>query len=277
MSTNKELADRIDKIEEHLRAKPIDVPKETKWSQTAWTWITTNKGVSGFLALVLALIGAWFSYWLFHKDEIWNHAVDYRIDQILKSPGGVNETLSKIQQTTTSTDASLKTISPFIQDLVKHQFENTSKLSASTFQQRLPAIRDLLAVAKDQKVKIEPTVTAALSKQLLKVPPEVTDFWKVAGDLISYRSFNTASWTPAENLPNCTDSPPPITTQTMPFTLEGQPHKLQQNFGEYRYCRIALDSPTDGERLKSLLLVMFRVSFSINASSSITVVRSESR
>ena len=253
MPTNKNLTDRIDKIEAQLRIKPIDAPEETQWLQTAWMWITTNKVVSGFLALLLALIGAWFSYWLNHKDEVFNRAVDYRIDQILKSPGGVSQTLSKIQETTTSTDSSLRTLTPFIQDLVKHQFENTSKLSAATFQKRLPAIRDLLAVAKDQKVKVEPTVTAALGKQLLKVPSGSNDFWAVAGDFISYRSFITVSWAPSENLPNCTDSQPTITTVTQPFTLEGQPHELRHNLGEYRNCRVTLDSPTDGERLRSLL------------------------
>ena len=112
-------------------------------------------------------------------------------------------------------------------------------------------MRNLIAVAKNQGIKIEPGITTSLSKKLLRVQPDSPDFWDVAGVLISYRSFNTTSWTSPANLPNCTDSRPYIDTFSPGATSGGL--KLEVKLGSYRDCRLTLDSPQDGERLNLLL------------------------
>lgn len=260
MASNKEqkqfdaINARLDAIDQTLLIRP---KARSRW-RIGYEWVINHKGTSSILAVILCLVGVfgggYFKHWLDHKDDNWNRSVDDRILKVLSLPGGVNETLSSVKQTTTSTDATLKALSPFIQDVIRHQFESASKLPAAALQGRLPAIRNLLAVAKNQDLKIEPGITDSLSEKLLQVQPSATDFWQTAGDLISYRSFNAMSWNPSANLPNCVDFPPAITNQSVSFFLGGKPHKLQVSLATYRDCRITLDSPVDGEKLQSLLL-----------------------
>ena len=224
-------------------------PKPPNWWRARYQWAIAHKGTSLILAVMLCFVGGYFKYWLDHRYDY----IDTRVEKVLSAPDGVKATLSKLEQSTAAADATLKTLSPFIQDVIRHQFESASKLSAVELQQRLPAIKDLLAIAKDQNVKVEPELPARLGEKLLHVHADAPDYWSVAGDLISYRSFNQVAWTRSENPPDCADLPPVITTENLSFMLDGRPQKLQAKLGEYRECRITLDSPRDAERLNSTL------------------------
>jgi len=208
---------RLDKIEQELGMRP----KPPSWWRARYEWVIAHKGTSLILAVVLCIVGifggGYFKYWLDHRSDPLND----RIEKVLSAPGGIKGTLSSVQLTVTATDATLKALSPFIQDVIRHQFESVSKLSAAELQGRLPAIRNLLAIAKNQDVKIKPEIPAGLGVKLLQVQPSAPDFWPLAGDLISYRSFNTVAWTHSASLPNCVDLPPVITTQAVSFMLGG--------------------------------------------------------
>jgi len=205
----------------------------------------------------LAGIGNWVLNHERRTEETWNRAVDLRVAEVLKSQG-VNDALSKLQQTSTETNTVLKTLEPFIQDIVRHEFESASRMPPREIGLKLSAVRDLLAVARNQQIKVDPAITTALSKHLLDVPPNATYFWQVAGELISYRSINSAPSISAlssnTRLGNCTDLEPNITTQTISFIDEkGHPFAMKHNIGVYNNCQIELDSPTDGDRLNSFL------------------------
>jgi hypothetical protein len=188
--TNRERLDehdsRLVKIEVALSLKPPE-PKRSFLKQK-YDLLVNHKGTSLFLAVILCAVGLFGKYWLDHRNEWWNHDVDARIDLAINAKGGIRETLGAVQQTVNRTEATLNALQPFIHDVVQHQFKSASKLPAATLRERLPAIGNLLSVAKNQEVKIAPGIADSLSKKLLQIEPESSDFWQVAGALISYRS-----------------------------------------------------------------------------------------
>jgi hypothetical protein len=243
----KEIFGRLKSLEEKSTSPP---PGANRLIGSTWVWVRRNKLLS---TLFTGLLVAGFSYWLQHRNDGFNRDVNERIATYLSAKGGINDQLTGIQTTVTASESSLKTLTPFIQDVIRHQFESVSKLSASVLQERLPALRNLLAVAKNQDVKIEPTISANLSQSLLQIQADAPGLVEASGDLISYRSFSSASWPSSLDLLSCTDRAPEITTLHQKFKVEGIPHELNANLGVYRNCRVTLDSPTEDERLKRVL------------------------
>jgi len=87
--------DRLDKIEATLEN---GLPKNS--TARAYQWAINHKGTSLILAVILCVAGAYFTYWLDHRNDGFNDAVDARIAKVLSSPGGVNETLKEVRDTT---------------------------------------------------------------------------------------------------------------------------------------------------------------------------------
>jgi hypothetical protein len=199
------------------------------------------------LALIIGVGGwfasGWFKYYLDHRYDF----IDAMITQNLSAKGGIKETLARI-------DTTLATLQPFIQDVIHHQFESASNLPSAALGQRLPALKNLLSVAKNQEVKIDPQIVNKMSEKLASIPARPLDYWQTVANLVSYRSFNTVSWSPQATLPKCTDSAPETTPIVANFMTEGKPSQLTTKLGTYRSCRITLDSPEDGTHLNSLLL-----------------------
>jgi hypothetical protein len=144
-------------------------------------------------------------------------------------------------------------LQPFIHDVIDHQFENASKLPSQAFQERLPAIKNLLAVAKDQNVRIDPEVMDTLRKKMLGIQVKSPEFWPAAAELISYRSVNalpSQQTTPSSSgLPNCTDSPPkgPI------GDIDSNYHMTKLHNPYYENCKFTIDSATDDDRINDYL------------------------
>jgi hypothetical protein len=251
VATNKELIEaldgRIKTIEQELKIRP----KPKSRLHAIIEWAGKNKIVAGISSLLIVFGSVYFGYWLEHKNDAWNSAVDSRIRQVLETAGGINETLSKVKETTNDTNATLKALTPFIHDVIQHQFESASKLSTKELQGRLPAVRELIEVAKNQKVKVQPEVTASLIKKLLGMQPEPLGFWGVGAALISYRSLSSTSWTPPSNLPDCIDLKPE--TGDFSLNIANKENAMKQRLAGYHDCRLTLDSTKDGEHLNSLL------------------------
>ncbi len=257
--SNKERLDaidsRLDRIDTALGLKPPK-PKSAfvQFRDDPWQKIKAHKTtIIPIVAIAVGLggwfVNGWFRNYLDHRYDF----VDGMIANNLSKPGGIKETLGNVQDTTTRIESSLETLKPFIHDVILRQFENASKLPIATFQQRLPALKDLLSVAKNQKVKIDPKIVNQMGGKLTELPTRPTDYWQAAANLVSYRSFNTTSWTPQANLLNCTDTAPETATITAPLTSAAGKLELKASMGEYRNCRITLDSPQDGKHLNSLL------------------------
>jgi hypothetical protein len=146
------LENRLEGVEQALGLRPSP-PKLSYWRRK-WNWISNNKGDSAVFLVILTVGGAFLAYWLEHRAEWQNKEIDGRINFVLSQPKGVQEALNNVQQTVQSVDASLKTLAPYIHDTVTKQFENAANLPPAVLQERLPAVKDLLAVAKDQNIRV---------------------------------------------------------------------------------------------------------------------------
>ena len=192
--------ERLDKIEatlESLSPKP-NVGKIAR----SWQWIINHKATSIILSVILCVAGAYLKYWLDHRNDGFNDAVDARVSKVLSAPRGVNDTLKEERDTTNKTQAELETLQPFIRDVITHQFESTSKLPVNALGERLPAIRNLVALARNQNVKVPTDVIASINQKLISTDKGAKEYWPAAAELISYRSelLHPSNGT---SLPNC--------------------------------------------------------------------------
>lgn len=189
------LNSRIDELRERVKKLEITPPSDSR--PASWLHRVVERArvhrlasilISATFLITVTLGGAWFGHFLEHRNDGFNDAVDGRIKATLAARGGVIETLTNIQKTADETRTTLKTLQPFIEDIITHQFESVSKLPNQTLARRLPAVGNLIAAARDRKVKVATTTVSALSAKLASVPQTSPSFWPVAAQLINYRS-----------------------------------------------------------------------------------------
>ena len=246
--TNKErldgLENRLGEIEIALGLKPPK-PKSAfrQFREHLWQQIKTNKTtIIPIVAIIVAVAGwfasGWFRYYLDHRYDF----IDGMISTNLSAKGGVKETLAAVQQTVNRTETTLATLQPFIQDVINHQFESTSKLSTAALQERLPAVQHLLASARDQRVKADTKVLDALTQKLSAANTSAVGFWPTAAEFISYRSALTHEdlVNLSNSMPKCTDQPPHLATVAQ-YTPAGST-SLSINPAYYENCQLQLDS-----------------------------------
>jgi hypothetical protein len=186
---------RLEGIERVLELKPPE-PRSAfaQFLGHVWQWAVANRSWVIPAAAILVAIGGWFGnplfkYWLDHRDDDLNHKIDIRIDTALKAPGGVLATLSDVQKTTNETNTSLRTLQPFIHDVISHQFEDVSKLPTRALLERIPAVKNLLAVATDQDVKVDPRIVAKTGEKFIGASANNPAAWEGALATADYRSF----------------------------------------------------------------------------------------
>jgi hypothetical protein len=261
MATNKERLDaidhrlegidgRLDRIDAALGLKPPSPPRRVGARAIDWlkanTWISIPSGVVVSIALAL------FGYWLNNHTMWFNQDVDGRVKSVLNEPNGVQQTLTDIQKTVTETKTKLETLEPFIQDIVRHQFDNAANLTPKTLGQRLPAIRHLVAVAQNQQITVDTQVVGRLADNLHSVKSDAPEFWPAVGELINYRSFNfnqSILELLTKQLPDCLDTDPG------PAIIAAVQSDTQMTVTKpvFRDCRLTLDSASDDERLYKLV------------------------
>jgi hypothetical protein len=264
MATNKEtLQDhegRLQGIETQLGIKPPP-PTKNKWERSK-EWMRANPWVAWPLAITLSLLTIFGGYWLNHHKEWWNHDVDERVLIVLNETNGVAQTLHDIQQTVNATKSRLDTLEPFIQDVIKHQFESASKLPTATLQERLPAVQHLLEVAKEQQVKVDPVAFGRLSAKLQAIKVTTGGFWPAVGGLISYRSFLVG-----QDVAGLSQSALPVCTDRNPGGMEVDSVKVNPIAGDkehnnatitienakYADCTLTLDSPEQADKINWIL------------------------
>jgi hypothetical protein len=203
-----------------------------------------------FAAVILGVLVLWREI---NKDHF-NLSVDDRID---KKQLAIYTKLGEMDTKLTSISASLDTLKPFIEELVKREMAKAAALPEKEFRANLAAVQHLIATARSQKVSVDPSLVAKLGQKILAIQPRVPDFWSVSAELVSYRSFNTAPFNTTSDaeafsrrgLPECTDSPP----VPMKITEVISPEQARVSRGLYENCRIALDSPQDDDRLNKYL------------------------
>jgi hypothetical protein len=179
---------RLDSIEARIGSLEKQAPGKPSGISKAFQWGVHHKGQSAIYALVLCLLsifgGSPFSHWLDHREDSLNESIDRRLER----PDGVNASLKRIEQKEDVTNATLVALQPFIQDLVRHQMDSVSKLSPEVLERNLPAVTNVLQVARSENVQIHPDLSDSLRKNFLQVPQDAAGYWPAAAELVSYRS-----------------------------------------------------------------------------------------
>jgi hypothetical protein len=181
------LEDRLDRIEGALALRPPDPPPLPLYRRL-WRRVLEHKALSIVLCVFSVVAGGLFTHWLDHRNDGFNDAVDKRIGSALNAPGGIAQTLRDVNTTTQRTDATLQALKPFIQDIVTRQFENAAELSPQALVTTLPAVNNLLAIAKDQQVKVDPGLITKLGRELVAASGQHPAAWNAAIASIDYKS-----------------------------------------------------------------------------------------
>jgi hypothetical protein len=226
---------RLDAIEasfELVRKKPSG-PIE-QFRMQLWQWIKTHKTVIFSIAGIVVSVSGWFGsglfkYWLDHRDDGFNLAVDGRVKAALKESGGVSETLHQVKEIVERTENKLDILLPFINDVINRQFIDVSNLSAHEFQDRLPAVSHLLAVARIQNYHASESATENLRSKLLRANSTSPGYWPVTSEFISYRSIGTGTSITAP----CRE---PASIGAVPLTEHFDPNGPVAGFIVYRDC-----------------------------------------
>jgi hypothetical protein len=202
--------------------------------------------IVALISLVVTIIGlpimllTWIEP---HLENDQKNEISLEVGNQLKDPiakmEDANSHLAKIEGT-------LDELKPFIHDVISHQFENVAKLPAQAIGERLPALANLFAIAKDQGIKMNPEVATSLSAKLLKINSNAPDYWPLLGNFVSVRSPERNL---AEGLPDCVDSrPKPSEIPTSMSDSSSWSHfKIMPSI--YTNCRFTLDSERDSQLL----------------------------
>lgn len=230
---------------------PLDVlserVKEWAWKKK-WKIVKWVAGASS--AILVGSLSLGYKIWP-HIESASSSWVDGRIAGQLKQPG---EKLDKLDKDVSAIKVQLDTLNPLINGLLLQRLSNSAALPQRQFEQRLPDIKKLIALAQERGVKADPSLLGRVSQKLLNINPRAPDFWPVSAELVSYRSSNGATSNilqlASAKLPDCTDSLP----QPMKVAEVLNEHQIRLSRGLYENCRITLDSAQDNDRLNSYLL-----------------------
>lgn len=251
--TNKQLIDalslRVDAVEGALNLPPR-TPRTKHFFAQKWEWIVNNKGTSLLLAVVLTGAGILINRYLAMGDKYSDLHIDARVDTKLVD---VNKTLGEVKTQLTTIETTLNTLHPFIEDLVRREMDKAAALSPTDFQKRLPAVKNLLSVARGQGIAVNQNILNRLGSKFLRVPANSQEFWQASAELVSYRSFNAASpqsrQLESTVLPNCADGPP----APMRIAQVLGPQKAILQRALYENCRLTLDSEQDAQHINAFL------------------------
>jgi hypothetical protein len=192
---------RLDGIEERLNqietllGPRLPKPRSAfqQFREHLWDQVKRHKGTIIPLAAIFVgvlgwFVSGWFKYYLDHRYDFVNEMISTN----LKAKGGVNDKLDQIQQTADSTKTTLQALQPYIHDTVQRQFENVAKLPTATLMQRIPALKDLVAVAKNQNVAIDPNIVTEVGKKLVDASSDNAEAWGAVLRWVDYKSFNNS-------------------------------------------------------------------------------------
>ena len=245
--------ERIDGIESRLKALERG-PALLSSDAPPSFWVKNKRKLIGacvtLATLVLTFMGFWYPVHNDHDKEDFNLRVDARIDGKEK---GINTKLGEMDSKLASIASSLDTLKPLIEDLIRREMDKAASLPQSEYRAKLPVIKHVLSAARQQAVTVNPKLVRQVEQKLISVQPRVPEFWPTSANLVSYRSFNTASKEVQQlstaGLRNCTDSPP----EPMRITKVVDPHTINFSRGLYENCRVILDSAQDDERINNFL------------------------
>jgi hypothetical protein len=193
---------RLHEIESQLGIKPPTPRKTLK--ERLKEWVKANPWIKVAVPIILPVLTVLLAYWLDHRTEWWNKDVDARVTIVLEKPGGVQETLKQVRDTVDRTDERLKTLEPFIHEVIQRQFENVAKLPTGALMQHIPGLNNLVAVAKNQNVTVDSKIVTEVGTKLVDASRENVEAWDAALRWVNYKSFNNSF---SSSLPDTTNEP----------------------------------------------------------------------
>jgi hypothetical protein len=180
---------RLKNLEGGLPFHPSPAVSGQGWWSRAWTWITNHKVASASFALsiILCFVGIYGKYYLDHKDDGTIAIADKEISK------NVTPVLNDLDRKVTETQTTLKTLQPFIEDLVRREMDGAAALPRAELQKKLPIIRDVVSVARVQSVAVDQKVVARLGDNLFEAASASKSdgsklAWEVASQVLGYYS-----------------------------------------------------------------------------------------
>lgn len=130
-----------------------------------------------------------------------------------------------LQSDVSTLKGQMATLLPFLQMVVQKEMKTLASLPVHDFQDSLTRVNVALAAAKATQTEIPTSTIGDLRSKLVQVSRSTPYYWGTATALIGYKSKLLPN-----NLPNCFDKPPVMTTQTAiprqmhyPFELKVTP------------------------------------------------------
>jgi len=216
---------RLDQMAQHLnrvdgRLGIVETPK-AGWAARVAFWISNNKSAAALiaiLAILVAILGIFaspvFGYWLEHRND----AVEDEVKKVLSAPGGVFDSLGRVQGKADAATTSLDDLKPFIHDVIAHQFEKASELSTDALVKHIPAVQHLARAALDQKIAVPSPQAQALGEKMAQLANASTvapALWSASSAVANYRAeLENGKFFPMRTLPDCSKVQP---TQTSNF------------------------------------------------------------
>lgn len=197
-------AERLSAIEQRLddiEKKPLgQVRSGVAFIKRHWGWsITVGLAAA---TVIVTIIGIWYPASKAHEAEDFSLRVDARIgNKIGNQLSGLDTKVTKIQ-------TSLDDLKPYIESLVRRDFERTAKLPPDELKNELRDVQHLAPVARDQATLLNPVTVNRVADKLLALQSRPSDFWPTASALINYRSFLGAPEEYEKTPPTCNTLPP---------------------------------------------------------------------
>jgi hypothetical protein len=129
----------------------------------------------------------------------------------------------------------MATMLPFLQMVVQKEMKTLASLPITDFQNSLARVNVAFAAAKSTKADIPSSTIGDLRSKLVQVSKSTPYYWGTATALIGYRSIQLPN-----NLPNCFDKDPVMTTlQAIPKHIT-YPFDLKITPPTYQHCKVDL-------------------------------------
>jgi hypothetical protein len=228
----------LNKLKERVQALEDTGPK---------SWIERHK----IWALLISLACLLLAVFTFLEHDV-------RLEVKSQLTDGLKDPSAKIEKIATEVQTINDTLNDWKEFVLPQVLKHSASLPQDQFDKSLPQLRAAISAARKQDVKISNTVIESLQTKLMASSSVSPDFWPTISQFISYRSIaafpEEANRLLSQQIPNCVDVAPhePVVLSVRPAT-SGEQAQVALSHQVYENCRFRLDSPTDDEKINTVL------------------------
>jgi hypothetical protein len=150
--------------------------------------------------LLAALVGAVIAYrtwWEPHVESELHNTVNNSIEAKFEQ-SHFDQVVGDVQ----AMKGRLDEMDGFLRLLTERELHQQATLSKSEFENQIPTIAATVSAARLVHTSAPPDLITDISKKLAAAAPTAPDYWKAAGELLSYRSELKNNFV-VQQLPNC--------------------------------------------------------------------------